>query len=208
MSEDESMAEMMADGKKVGSNKSVKNNLCTCATNYWNNRRSYTLFICMTPFRCLSVLILCFLTACATTDQSKGSRSLFNGKNLDGWVPLHGGEWTVENGELIGRKGVAWTTNSEKSGSWLRTEKEYTDFIFELEYSVNEKGNSGVFIRSAIEKNPAFTGHEIQILDDHGREPKKFTTGSLYDVVAPTKNMSKPANEWNTLKIEARGPRV
>jgi len=156
--------------------------------------------------RFYSLIVLCMLTACAT--GSIGHQPLFNGKNLDGWVKLHGGVWTVENGELIGRKGVEWTTNPEKSGSWLRTEKEYTDFIWELEYSVNEKGNSGVFIRSAIEKNPAFTGHEIQILDDHGREPKKFTTGSLYDVVAPSRNMSKPANEWNTLKIEALGPRV
>ncbi|HEY1169967.1 MAG TPA: DUF1080 domain-containing protein [Verrucomicrobiae bacterium] len=158
--------------------------------------------------RFCTLIALCLLTACATGSASKGPQTLFNGKNFDSWVKLHGGEWTVENGEIVGRKGVEWTTNPEKSGSWLRTEKEYTDFIWELEYSVNEKGNSGVFIRSAIEKNPAFTGHEIQILDDHGREPKKFTTGSLYDVVAPTKNMSKPANEWNTLKIEARGPRV
>ncbi|MGV3754723.1 MAG: 3-keto-disaccharide hydrolase [Verrucomicrobiota bacterium] len=159
----------------------------------------------MIRYHLFAILALALFTA---TGASKGPQSLFNGKNLDGWVKLHDGEWTVENGELVARKGVAWTTNPEVSGSWLRTEKEYTDFIFELEYSVNEKGNSGVFIRSAIEKNPAFTGHEIQILDDHGREPKKFTTGALYDVVAPSKNMSKPANQWNTLKIEAKGPRV
>ena len=69
------------------------------------------------------------------------------------------------------------------------------DVILELEYAINDGGNSGVFIHSALEKNPAFTGHEMQILADYGKEPKKFTTGSLYDVVAPAKNMSKPHGE-------------
>jgi hypothetical protein len=137
------------------------------------------------------------------------TRTLFNGRDLSGWVVMHGGEWTIENGELVARNGVAWTTNPAKSGSWLRTEKEYGDFILELEYQVNTKGNSGVFLRSGTERNPAFTGHEMQILDDAGlTEPKKWSTGALYDVVAATRLASKPAGEWNTVRIEARGPRV
>lgn len=156
-----------------------------------------------------SLLAAALLAGCAITPATGVSRSLFNGRNLDGWVAMHGGEWTVENGEIVGRRGVEWTTNPEKSGSWLRTEKEYGDFIFELEYAVNEKGNSGVFIRSALEKNPAFTGHEMQILDDrHLAKPEKWSTGALYDVVAANQVMSKPAGEWNTVRIEARGLRV
>jgi hypothetical protein len=134
--------------------------------------------------------------------------SLFNGRDLTGWVPLHGGHWVVEDGVLIGRNGTNWSTNPEKSGSWLRTQKEYGDVIFELEYAINDKGNSGIFIHAGLEKNPAFTGHEVQILDDHGREPKKFTSGSLYDVVAPSRNMSKPAGEWNQVRIECRGKHI
>jgi hypothetical protein len=121
---------------------------------------------------------------------------------------MHGGEWAVEDGAIIARNGTNWTTNPEKSGSWLRTEKEYGDFILEFEYAINQRGNSGVFIRSALEKNPAFTGHEMQILDDHGREPRKSSTGALYDVVAASKNMSKPAGEWNQVKIATHGPRI
>ena len=121
---------------------------------------------------------------------------------------LYGGEWKVEDGVLIGRNGTNWTTNPKKSGSWLRTEKEYGDFVLELEYAINRRGNSGIFIRSGLEENPAFTGHELQINDDHGRPPAKYTSGSLYDVVAPTKNMSKPAGEWNQVKIEAVGKKI
>ena len=102
----------------------------------------------------------------------------------------------------MGRNGLNWSTNPEKSGSWLRTEKAYGDFTLDFEYAINKSGNSGVFLRSALEKNPAFSGHEMQILDDHGRAPAKFTSGSLYDVVAPAKNMSKPAGDWNQVHIE------
>jgi hypothetical protein len=133
---------------------------------------------------------------------------LFNGRDLTGWVPMHGGQWKIENGVLIGHMGTNWSTNPEKSGSWLRTEKQYDNFVLELEYAINEKGNSGIFIRSGLEKNPAFTGHEIQILDDHGREPKKTTSGSLYDVMAPTRNMSRPAGEWNQVRVECRARHI
>lgn len=149
-----------------------------------------------------------FAVLCTSTSQAADSRSLFNGRDLKGWVAMHGGEWLVQDGVIIGRNGTNWTTNPEKSGSWLRTEKEYGDFVLEFDYAINEKGNAGVFIRSGLEKNPAFTGHEMQILDDHGREAKKYTTGALYDVVAASKNMSKPAGEWNKARITCKGKRI
>jgi len=133
---------------------------------------------------------------------------LFNGKDIKGWVPMHGGEWTIEDGVLIGKNGTNWTTNPEKSGSWLRTAKEYGDFVLELEYAINQRGNAGVFFRSAIEKNPAFTGYEMQINDDHGRKPSKGSSCGLYDVVAASQNMSKPAGEWNTVKIATKGQHI
>jgi hypothetical protein len=135
-------------------------------------------------------------------------RDLFNGRDLTGWTAMHGGEWLVQDSAIIGRNGTNWTTNPEKSGSWLRTDKEYSDFVLELEFSINEKGNAGIFLRSGLEKNPAFTGHEMQILDDHGQEPKKYTTGALYDVVAATRNMSKPPGEWNKVRVSCKGRRI
>lgn len=154
---------------------------------------------------------LALLTAgCAGHQQrASGAHPLFNGRNLDGWVVMHGGEWSVARGVLTGRNGVDWSTDPEKSGSWLRTEREYGDFVLELEYAINAKGNSGIFIRSGLEKNPAFTGNEMQILDDSGRtKPETWSTGALYDVVAANRVMSRPAGEWNTVRIEARGLRA
>ena len=130
---------------------------------------------------------------------------IFNGKNLDGWTKIEGGDWTVEDGVLVGRNGKNWTTNPEKTGSWLRTNKQYGDFRLELQFTVGSKSNSGIFFRSATEKNPAFTGYEMQIYDAHDREPSKSGPGALYDLVAPTKNPIRQAGQWNSITLTAKG---
>ena len=145
---------------------------------------------------------------CCTSGNKQQAKSLFNGRDLAGWVMMYGGERTVEDGVLLGRNGKDWSTNPEKSGSWLRTERQYSDFILELDYAINDRGNSGIFIRSALEKNPAFTGHEMQIIADYGRQPTKGSAGSLYDVIAASRNMSKPAGEWNHVRIVTKGRRI
>ena len=141
-------------------------------------------------------------------EQQKRCKPIFNGRGLEGWTAIEGGEWTVENGVLIGRNGQKWSTDPEKTGSWLRTNAEYGDFRLELQYAINEGGNSGVFFRSGLEKNPAFTGYEMQIVDFHGQEPTKYGAAALYDVVPPEKNLVRPAGEWNTVTLTAKGARA
>src|SRR5688572_30033086 len=72
-------------------------------------------------------------------------KPLFNGKTLDGFKQ-HGGKakYRVENGEIVGSS-VPNTPNS-----FLCTEKEYGDFILELEFKVDPALNSGVQIRSQV----------------------------------------------------------
>jgi hypothetical protein len=140
-------------------------------------------------------------------EQTK-MKPIFNGKDLDGWTKIEGGDWTIENGVLIGRNGRDWTTNPEKTGSWLSTKKQYENFRLEFQFTVNKGGNSGVFFRSKHTKNPAFTGYEMQIHDSAGRPPSKGGPGSLYDVIAPDKNMIRPAGVWNSATITARGNKV
>lgn len=135
-------------------------------------------------------------------------KPIFDGKGLDGWTFIEGGEWTVESGILVGRHGKNWSTNPEKTGSWLSTAKQYSDFRLELQFTINNGGNSGVLFRSAHEKNPSFTGYEMQIYDAPGRPPTKGGPGSIYDVVAPTKNVIRNAGEWNTVTIVAKGPKI
>src|SRR5215472_11334914 len=69
--------------------------------------------------------------------------NLFNGKNLKGWVQRGGkAKYRVENNQIVGSS-VPNTKNS-----FLCTEKDYADFVLELEFKVHPELNSGVQIRS------------------------------------------------------------
>jgi sugar phosphate isomerase/epimerase len=135
-------------------------------------------------------------------------KPLFNGKDLDGWTVIEDGEWTIEDGVLVGKNGVNWSTDPAKTGSWLSTKKQYGNFRLEIQFMINEGGNSGVFFRSKHEKNPAFTGYELQIHDSPGKPPSKGGPGSLYDLVAPEKNVIRPAGVWNYATITANGNKI
>jgi hypothetical protein len=139
----------------------------------------------------------------------EGFTPLFNGKDLTGWKVNEGGKMSVWGAE----KGILYVNGS--GGGWLMTEKEYADFDLRLEFKLPEKGNSGVALRSSMKGNPAFNaGLEIQLLDDewHKKNYKGLKqtqlTGSIYDIVPPSKEALKPIGEWNQMRIVAKGPHV
>lgn len=133
---------------------------------------------------------------------------IFSGRDLVGWNKMEGGQWTAEDGALIGKNGAGWSTNPDKPGSWLRSTRQYSDFRLEAQYQISPEGNSGIFFRSAREKNPAYTGYEMQIVSGAGEPPSNHGVGSLYDIVAPEKNVSRPSGEWNSVTILAQGPKI
>jgi hypothetical protein len=51
-------------------------------------------------------------------------------------------------------------------------------------------------------------GFEVQVLEDFGKPPNKNSCGSIYDVVTPMFNMSRPAGEWNSYDISVKGAEV
>ena len=69
--------------------------------------------------------------------------NLINSSSLDGWN-IKGGEATYknENGTIIG------TTAPNTPNTFLCTNKNYTDFILELDFKVDPVMNSGIQIRS------------------------------------------------------------
>jgi hypothetical protein len=124
---------------------------------------------------------------------------LFNGKDLSGWVVMGDPQgWKVVDGMIHSDAG--------KGGLWLRSEKEYGDFILKLEWKVSEGGNSGVFIRAKKEDAPWVSGYEIQI--SNPRQDDSHCTGSLYGYVPVKKRPDESANKWHTFEIECRGPRI
>ena len=78
----------------------------------------------------------------------------------------------------------------------LVTRDKYADFTLHAEFRIPEGGNSGVYLRGR---------YEVQIVDDHHREPDPRTTGSVYGYLTPTRKMTRPPGEWNTLDITLIG---
>lgn len=108
--------------------------------------------------------------------------------------------WKIENGVLIG---------GLPRGSWLMSEKEYSDFILEYEFKLGERGNSGCALRAPMKGDPAFDGLELQMADfryNTSAKPSELT-GGLYRAVAPKKQVYKPT-EWNKYRIMLKGAKV
>lgn len=167
----------------------------------------------------LFVSTISFLAATARADES-GWRPLFDGKSLDGWIQRGGkAKYRAENGEIIG------TCVPNTGNSFLCTDRDYGDFILELEFKVDPKLNSGVQFRSqcfdepkkieAGEKTisiPAGRVHGYQAEIDPS---ERAWSAGIYDEgrrgwLNDLKN-NQPAreafrqNDWNKLRIECRG---
>ncbi|MFL5808566.1 MAG: DUF1080 domain-containing protein, partial [Flavisolibacter sp.] len=77
----------------------------------------------------LLFIALFVITSSGFAQTSVSWKSLFNGKSLDGWKQLNGkAKYSVQNGEIIG------TTVFGEPNSFLVTEKNYGDFVLELEF--------------------------------------------------------------------------
>jgi hypothetical protein len=140
-----------------------------------------------------------------------GFTSLFNGKDLKGWVygTRNGGENKAGQGYRV-ENGVLYCTKED--GGNLFTEKEYPDFIFRFEFRLEPNANNGVGIRAPLEGDAAYVGMEIQVLDDTGSQytalrPAQYH-GSIYDVVPSQRGHQKPVGEWNSEEITAQGRRI
>lgn len=133
--------------------------------------------------------------AAATVKATGEWITLFNGKDLSGWMNAAGGDakWAVVDGTLTGQRG---------SGD-LWTKARFGNFVLEVEF--NTTGNSGVFIRTDNPKSCVQTGIEIQV--ENPGEPNRHSVGAIYDLVAPSKNAAK-AGEWNKYVITAQGSKI
>ena len=145
-------------------------------------------------------------------EVEEGFTSLFNGKDLSGWV--YGKKGTGENKDGAGyqvQDGVLFST--VKDGGNLYTEKEYGDFVFRFEFRLTQNANNGVAIRAPLTGDSAYVGMEIQVLDDSGPSfkgklrPSQYH-GSIYDVFAAKSGFQKPVGEWNEEEITAQGRRI
>jgi hypothetical protein len=157
----------------------------------------------------LALAIMPLHTDAAGQADEKGFTTLFNGKDLTGWVygrrangteNKSGQGYQVENGVLYSTK---------EDGGNLYTEKEYADFVFRFDFKLTENANNGIGIRAPLQGDAAYVGIEIQVLDDGGSQYTKLQPfqyhGSIYGMIAPKRGFQKPVGEWNSEEITAKG---
>lgn len=135
-------------------------------------------------------------------ESKKGFKLLFDGKTTKGWHNYNkkgiSEKWKVENNALC---------LSEKGGGDIVSDAEYENFELEFDWKISEAGNSGVFY--LVKEDTAYnsvwkTGVEYQVLDNEKHSDNKLithTAGSNYDLIQPSKVVTKPVGEWNAAKI-------
>ena len=167
-----------------------------------------------TTSRVISIAALVALAGLpyALQAQDQGFTSLFNGKDLTGWVYGQREDGT-ENRNGKGyqiEKGVLFTTKED--GGNLFTKKEYANFVLRFEFKLTENANNGIGIRAPLQGDAAYTGIEIQVLDDSGSQyanlrPAQYH-GSIYHMFPAKRGHQKPVGEWNAEEITVQGRKI
>jgi hypothetical protein len=155
--------------------------------------------------------IFLFTFPLSTFAQKNEWQSLFNGRDLQGWVQRNGkASYKVKDGVIIG------TTVSGEPNSFLCTEKDYGDFILELEFMVDSTMNSGIQFRSLSDQayqNGRVNGYQMEI-DPSSRA----WSGGIYDEARrgwlytleynETAKKAFRKGQWNRYRIECIGSHI
>ena len=128
---------------------------------------------------------------------SNNSKSIFNNKDLSGWIIYGTEKWYVENGILVCESGP------DKKYGYLGTENFYKNFVLSLDFKQEANGNSGVFFRSTVDGTKV-SGWQVEVA------PPGLHTGGIYEsygrgwLIQPDegKDSSLKMGSWNNLKVK------
>lgn len=159
----------------------------------------------------LSLFLMFLLFCTGLANGQDGWVNLFNGKDLKGWKQLNGeAKYEVVDGVIVG------TTVLNTPNSFLCTEKNYSDFIFEVELLVEENMNSGIQFRSESKEdymNGRVHGYQCEV------DPStRAWSGGIYDEARrgwlypldlnPAAQSALKMGQWNTYRIECVGTSI
>jgi hypothetical protein len=153
-----------------------------------------------------SIAIL-ILNSCASGPDD-GWTELFNGKDLTGWKQLNGeAKYEVVDGMIVG------TTVVNTPNSFLCTEQDYSDFIFEVELLVEANMNSGIQFRS--ESKPEYNNGRVHGYQCEVDPSDRAWSAGIFDEARrgwlypldlnPDAKPALKMGEWNLYRIECIG---
>ena len=154
---------------------------------------------------CSAVVVACSMLAAGSfraQTVEEGFTPLFDGRTLTNWHTISLGQMP---GTWWARDGIL---SFESGDSWLVSDATYTDFVLRLEYRTGLESDSGIFLRSTPTGYPSFTGMELEIRNDAGGPATTRSTSAIYGAVAPLRNATKPAGEWNAVEVSVIGRRL
>ena len=135
--------------------------------------------------------------------------SLFNGKDLDGWVGFKDKYFTVEDGIIVGRNSQE---NAPKSSTYLLTKKTFGNFrlIFESRLVTSEMHSGIAFwgIPVKREEGPfTFKGHLVMYPSAYGYYDLFGRNSVFKDTLGVAQKVGKQ-HDWNRMEILATGHRI
>ncbi len=146
------------------------------------------------------LLFLAIAPALLADKGEKGFKSVFNGKDFEGWAgPV--ANYQVVDGAIQCKKG---------KGGTIFTEEVYADFVVRFEFKLPPGGNNGLAIRYPGKGDTAYAGMcELQVLDsEHPRYAKldaRQYHGSAYGMAAAKRGHLKETGEWNEQEVTVKG---
>ena len=152
-------------------------------------------------------ILLVLLGACTFVGAQAQWQTLFNGKNLKGWTRVGGtAEYRVVDGAIEG------ISRTGTPNTFLRTDKEYGDFILEMLFRVDEGLNSGIQFRSHL-TDGRVRGYQYEIDPSarawSGGVYDEARLGWLYPLTTnPAAQRAFRHGDWNKVRVEAVGNRI
>lgn len=138
-------------------------------------------------------------------EEKEGFKILFDGTDLEQWTGN-------TDAYTISDEGTLAIYPTKGSGGNLYSKEEFSDFVYRLEFRLTPGANNGIGLRAPMEGDAAYTGMEIQVLDDEADiykniKPYQFT-GSVYGVIPAKAGHLKPVGEWNEKEIYVKGNKI
>jgi hypothetical protein len=148
--------------------------------------------------RKFAAVVLCSLSAVSVSAE-EGFTPLFNGKDLTGWVPVGTPDaFTVKNGAI-------YATGAGPYPSWLRSDRQYENFVLRFEYQTQGWYEGGVLIHTPPDGPGSKLGLKIHLRHDR-HEYGSRSPGAIYDVAAPRSIVNLPSGQWNRCEVECDWP--
>ena len=143
---------------------------------------------------------------------------IFDGKTTKGWRSYGkdylAQRWTVDDGCLHFRRG-------QGEGGDIIFAHKFKNFILEMEWKIQEGGNSGIFYLGQEVARPDggmepiyLSAPECQVLDNENHPDAKLgidgnrKSSSLYDMIPAKPQNANPWGQWNKVKIVVKNNKV